>query len=232
MATDYSELKEVAMNIWRIHHIGVTVKDMDSSVTFYTEILGGKDVTSEHGYYLKGQALHSALLAHEAAAGQKGVPDLANQHELDVRFIQFPNVVVELLWYHQPHREGVSRSQLKTFDAIRQDTSPAYVGSMHISFEVDPDKDMDQFLASIEAAAAARGFTGVTCNRVDTSRFFEIAGVDETTNQPIYFDGWILAYCKGPNGEQFEFNQVKRHIKTVFDASRAELAAHDRQASG
>ncbi len=31
------------------------------------------------------------------------------------------------------------------------------------------------------------------------------------------FDGWSLAYCKGPDGEQLEFNQVVRAAKADFD---------------
>ena len=31
------------------------------------------------------------------------------------------------------------------------------------------------------------------------------------------FKGWSLAYCKGPDGEQLEFNQVKEEAKKDFD---------------
>jgi len=39
------------------------------------------------------------------------------------------------------------------------------------------------------------------------------------------FHGWSLFYAKGPNGEQLEFNQVTRYIKTKFDEARAKYNA-------
>ena len=36
------------------------------------------------------------------------------------------------------------------------------------------------------------------------------------------FEGWSLFYCKGPNGEQLEFNQVTRNVKTLFAKAKAE----------
>jgi hypothetical protein len=34
------------------------------------------------------------------------------------------------------------------------------------------------------------------------------------------FHGWSLFYCKGPNGEQLEFNQVTRRARECFDSAR------------
>ena len=36
------------------------------------------------------------------------------------------------------------------------------------------------------------------------------------------FHGWSLFYCKGPNGEQLEFNQVTRTAKENFQRAQRE----------
>ena len=39
------------------------------------------------------------------------------------------------------------------------------------------------------------------------------------------FSGWTLVYCKGPNGEQLEFNQVLGKAKSLFTKAQAQPAA-------
>ena len=94
-----------------------------------------------------------------------GVPDLrGGEQRLDVRFIQFDNVVIELLQYRdaeQPMGSGDS------FAEPRDHMSPAYPRSMHICFHIRDDVDFNEFIRDLEAESARRGMTQVRANRVD-----------------------------------------------------------------
>ena len=82
-----------------------------------------------------------------------------------MRFIQFDNVVIELLQYRdadQPAGSGAS------FAEPRDHMSPAYPRSMHICFHVRDDVDFNEFIRDLEAEAARRGMTQVRANRVVT----------------------------------------------------------------
>ena len=123
-----------------VQHFGVTVQNMDRAFAFYTEVLGGTEVMRDGDF--QGERIHNTLLTDqdiEARARQvnprtMGVPDLRNGGQrLDVRFIQFDNVVIELLQYrdaNQPAGSGAS------FAEPRDHMSPAYPRSMHICFHV------------------------------------------------------------------------------------------------
>ncbi len=85
---------------------GLTVQNMERAYEFYTQVLGGTEVF-RHGDF-QGDGVQNTLLADqeiEANArgvnpGTIGVPDLrSGAQRLDVRFIQFDNVVIELLQY-------------------------------------------------------------------------------------------------------------------------------------
>ena len=134
--------------------------------------------------------------------------------ELDVRFIQFDNVVIELLQYHSTRQEG---QELHTFQARQNSSSPAVINAMHISFYLKDDVNPEQFANDLESRSWERGFDQVRCNLVfkgeRSSKVFAVEGPDND------FDGWVLIYCKGPSGEQLEFNQVQRRAKQVFSES-------------
>ena len=89
-----------------VQHFGLTVQNMERAFEFYTAVLGGTEVF-RHGDF-QGDAVQNTLLAdQEILANQLGVnprtigvPDLrGGAQRLDVRFIQFDNVVIELLQY-------------------------------------------------------------------------------------------------------------------------------------
>ena len=96
------------------------------------------------------------------------MPDLeGGEQRLDVRFIQFDNVVIELLQYRdaeQPMGSGDS------FAEPRDHMSPAYPRSMHICFYIRDDVDFNKFIRDLEAEIARRGMTQVKANRVITVR--------------------------------------------------------------
>ena len=137
---------------------------------------------------------------------------------LDVRFVQFDNVVIELLQYRdaqQPMGSGDSWAE------PRDHMSPAYPRSMHICFYIRDDVDFNKFVHDLEAESARRGMTQVKANRVITVTLEEerqAAPLDANTNRITEgkSNGWSLIYCKGPEGEQLEFVQALGPVKKTF----------------
>lgn len=97
-----------------IQHVGVTVADLDRSVEWYTEVLGGVEVNSAGGNGWVGNDVEQLLMQHELLQGspksdftaglQDGGPD-----QLDARYVNFGPLQVELLDYHaQTGEEGDS----------------------------------------------------------------------------------------------------------------------------
>jgi catechol 2,3-dioxygenase-like lactoylglutathione lyase family enzyme len=218
-----------------IHHIGITVEDMGKALEFYTEILGGKIIISE--FHLAGESMHNILFQKEEIdAFEKGiipkvigVPNLRNgEHNLDVYFIQFDNIVIELLKYRDA---SVSPNGSVAFPAKNPYSSPAFVNSMHVSFYLKDDVNINEFVRNLEAECQRRGMDQVRCNRIiNVSSELERKNANIEYNScqlsdPSFgdFEGWSLVYCKGPNGEQIEFNQVLRKAKVLFEKAQEEF---------
>jgi hypothetical protein len=151
-----------------------------------------------------------------------GVPDLrGGDQRLDVRFVQFDNVVIELLQYRdaaEPMGSGDS------FAEPRDHMSPAFPRSMHICFYLRDDVDFNKFIHDLEAESARRGMTQVRANRTVTvvSEKERLAAPLEANSNKITegkSNGWALIYCKGPEGEQLEFVQALDPVKQVFAAA-------------
>jgi catechol 2,3-dioxygenase-like lactoylglutathione lyase family enzyme len=223
-----------------VQHFGLTVQNMDRAYAFYTEVLGGTEIMRDGDF--QGDVIHNTLLlTEELGAKQRrvnpralGVPDLrGGAQRLDVRFIQFDNVVIELLQYrdsNQPQGSGNS------FAPPNDNTSPAFPRSMHICFYIRDDVDFNQFVHDLESESAKRGMSNVKANRIINS-----GSEQERLNAPLsamtnritsgQSDGWTLIYAKGPEGEQLEFVQVRGHAKRVFDGayeSRRQMVAAQR----
>ena len=213
-----------------VQHFGLTVQNMERAYQFYTEVLGGTEVF-RHGDF-KGDGVQNTLLADqeiEANArgvnpGTIGVPDLrSGAQRLDVRFIQFDNMVLELLQYReadQPMGGGDS------FAEPRDHMSPAYPRSMHICFYIRDDVDFNKFITDLEAESARRGMTQVRANRTvrvttETERKAapQSANTNRVTEEPS--NGWELIYCKGPEGEQLEFVKALGPVKKRFSDALA-----------
>jgi catechol 2,3-dioxygenase-like lactoylglutathione lyase family enzyme len=209
-----------------VQHFGLTVQNMDRAFEFYTEVLGGTEVMRDGDF--QGERIHNTLLTDEEIVARergvnprtRGVPDLkGGAQRLDVRFIQFDNVVIELLQYRdaeQPMGSGNS------FAEPRDNMSPAYPRSMHICFHLREDVDFNKFIQDLEAESARRGMTQVKANRVITvtSEQERLAAPLEANSNPItegQSNGWTLIYCKGPEGEQLEFVQALGPVKKTFD---------------
>ncbi|RVU19112.1 VOC family protein [Methylobacterium oryzihabitans] len=218
-----------------VQHFGVTVQNMDRAFAFYTEVLGGTEIMRDGDF--KGEPVHFTLMADQEIVARErrvdprtiGVPDLkGGSQRLDVRFVQFENVVIELLQYRdaaQPMGGGDSWAE------PRDHMSPAYPRSMHICFYVRDDVNFDKFIADLEAECARRGMTQVRANRtVPVHSEEERRAAPMNTNtikiQEGPSNGWSIIYCKGPEGEQLEFVQVLGPVKKTFaDAASRRTAA-------
>lgn len=220
-----------------VQHFGLTVQDMERAYEFYTKVLGGTEVF-RHGDF-QGDAVQNTLLAdQEILANQLGVnprtigvPDLrGGAQRLDVRFIQFDNVVIELLQYRDADQP---MGGPKAFAEPVEHMSPAFPRMMHICFHVRDDVDFNQFIADLEAESARRGMTQVRANRiirVSSEEERKAAPLNSNTNKVTVApsDGWELIYCKGPEGEQLEFVKALGPVKKRFSDA---LAAHLQLAS-
>lgn len=208
-----------------VQHFGVTVQSMDRAFEFYTEVLGGNEVMRDGDF--QGEPIHNTLMADQEIVARErkvnprtiGVPDLkGGEQRLDVRFVQFDNVVIELLQYRdaqQPMGSGDSWAE------PRDHMSPAYPRSMHICFYIRDDVDFNKFIHDLEVEAARRGMTQVKANRVVTvtsEQERQAAPLDANTIKITEgkSNGWSLIYCKGPEGEQLEFVQALGPVKKTF----------------
>ncbi|WP_342239271.1 VOC family protein [Inquilinus sp. OTU3971] len=213
-----------------VQHFGLTVQNMDRAFAFYTEVLGGTEVMRDGDF--QGEKIHNTLLTDQEILARErgvnprtiGVPDLkGGGQRLDVRFVQFDNVVIELLQYRdaqQPMGSGDSWAE------PRDHMSPTYPRSMHICFYIRDDVDFNTFIRDLEAESARRGMTQVKANRVITVTSEQerlAAPLDANTNKITEgkSNGWSLIYCKGPEGEQLEFVQALGPVKQTFEDAMA-----------
>jgi catechol 2,3-dioxygenase-like lactoylglutathione lyase family enzyme len=223
-----------------VQHFGLTVQNMDRAFEFYTEVLGGTEVMRDGDF--QGERIHNTLLTDQEIEARErrvnprtmGVPDLkGGAQRLDVRFIQFDNVVIELLQYRDADQPmGGGNSFAEPLDHM----SPAFPRMMHICFHIRDDVDFNKFIHDREAESARRGMTRVKANRVVTvtTEQERLAAPIEANSNGITegrSDGWRLIYCKGPEGEQLEFVQALGPVKKTFDdalAARRQLPTASR----
>jgi catechol 2,3-dioxygenase-like lactoylglutathione lyase family enzyme len=209
-----------------VQHFGLTVQNMDRAFAFYTEVLGGTEVMRDGDF--RGERIHNTLLTDQEIEARvrrvnprtMGIPDLKDgAQRLDVRFIQFDNVVIELLQYRDAEQPAGSGS---AFAEPIDHMSPAFPRMMYICFHIRDDVDFNRFIADLEAEAARRGMTQVRANRVITVRTEQerLAAPAQANSNGITegkSNGWRLIYCKGPEGEQLEFVQALGPVKRTFD---------------
>jgi len=225
-----------------VQHVGVTVDDLAKSLEFYVDVLGGRIAAKGTGFY--GDVLTNTLFniegidAHQRNTSPRslGVPDLwdGTKEVLDVCFISFGNTCVELLHFRD---SKLDENAPNTFPKLP--SGVGYGNAGHISFHVKDDTDLNVFARDLEEECQRRMIKNVVCNRVVSVRSHEERlglplkyAANKFWDNPEYFiegysnmdfgsfHGWSLFYAKGPNGEQLEFNQVTRTIKTSFDQAR------------
>ena len=213
-----------------VQHFGLTVQNMERAYQFYTEVLGGAEVF-RHGDFQGDEVQNTLLADQEIEANARGVnprtigvPDLrSGAQRLDVRFIQFDNMVLELLQYRESDQPMGSA---KSFAEPVEHMSPAFPRMMHICFYVRDDVDFNKFIADLEAESARRGMTQVRANRIvrvmteaDRKAAPRSANTNRVTAEPS--NGWELIYCKGPEGEQLEFVKALGPVKQRFSEALA-----------
>lgn len=226
-----------------VQHVGITVNDMAQSFEFYTEVLGGKLAVGERG--LEGDTIQNTLFQKEEIdaitqnrdLANLDVPDLRDGGKaIDVRFISFGNMAVELIHFHDSQLGVDSPSVVNPVQS-----HIGHVNAKHLSFQVKESIDLNEFAQRLEAECARRGIQNVSFNRIRRAKTIEERNAiaqqfnsfkfwsepdpetGELTNTEWgEFEGWSLFYCKGPSGEQLEFNQVTRNVKTLFAKAQAE----------
>ena len=108
-----------------VQHFGLTVQNMDRAFEFYTEVLGGNEVMRDGDFH--GERIHNTLLTDQEIVARErkvnprtiGVPDLkGGEQRLDVRFVQFDNVVIELLQYRDAQQPMGSGDSLPSHGTI------------------------------------------------------------------------------------------------------------------
>ena len=212
-----------------VQHFGITVNDMAKAMEFYTEVLGGKLAIGGDGFV--GEDLHNLLFQKEDLEAWKeglrpkeqGVPNIRDGSEdaLDVRFISFGNTCVELIHFRDAQ---LSANAPNIFGKIP--SGIGHVNAPHISFYVKDDVDINLFAKMLEDECQQRGINNVVVNRIihlDSLEERKTAALKYAKTDFISdFDGWALFYCKGPNGEQLEFNQVRRRAKERFSEAQRE----------
>jgi catechol 2,3-dioxygenase-like lactoylglutathione lyase family enzyme len=244
-----SESKEIKSGVGYclqgVQHFGITVDDMNKSMEFYTELLGGKLVVSGDGF--TGEVMHNTLFQQEDLEALErgidprtlGVPDLrdGSKEALDVRFISFGNTVLELIHF----RDARLNPSVPNW-AAKVSSCAGFANVMHLSFHVKDDVDLNRFAKDIEEECRRRkiNFIANRIIRVRSEEERRTVALRYTANKfwndpnPDYFvegysegpfgdfEGWSLFYAKGPNGEQLEFNQVTRQIKGRFIKAQQE----------
>jgi len=223
--TEGPDDRSLGARLQGVQHFGLTVQNMERACEFYTQVLGGTEVF-RHGDF-QGDGVQNTLLADQEILANElkvnsrtlGIPDLrSGEQRLDVRFIQFENVVIELLQYRNADQPMGGPN---SFAEPLQHMSPAFPRMMHICFYVRDEVDFNQFIHDLEAEAGRRGMTQVKANRIIRVRTErerlaapQSANTNKVTEAPS--DGWELIYCKGPEGEQLEFVKVLGPVKQRF----------------
>lgn len=219
----------LGQRIMGFQHFGMTVQNMDRAYEFYTEILGGTEIMRDGDFH--GEKIHDTLMLNdEIEANEKkinpatiGVPDLrGGQQRLDVRFIQFDNMVLELLHYRESKEPSGTGAAWGPPHELR---SPAYPRSLHLCFHLRDDIDFNKFVHDLEVESARRGMTNVRANRtvaIATEEGRKNAPLETMSNKITEgkSNGWALIYARGPEGEALEFVQALGPVKEIFDSSQ------------
>ena len=217
-----------------VQHIGVTVANMSRSLDFYVNVLGGVEVLNAGGDGWAGDddshgSVYQLLMQNEVLAGppkSNYVADLKNggTDSMDARYVNFGPLQIELLEYH-PRSNMQNTSGLYH---LKVETAPSVVGSVHFSFLLRDASALPAFVAELESVAHSRGMASVKCNTVreeasDTQRATDVQNDQQYNSYAVdsgSFNGWQLAYCKGPDNEQIEFNHAYAAAGEAFNQAQ------------
>ncbi|PVD28304.1 hypothetical protein C0Q70_10891 [Pomacea canaliculata] len=195
-----------------IAFISVTTDDIESSLKFYVELLGGMHA-QEMSHRFHGDEHYQLFFfkelqeARERGAEPVGVPNIGDDGTLEVGegFVcVFDNGLVQLMQFTK--REGTGQGS--AFSVVEPYTSPAYIAAPHLCFWVQDDVDFNHYIAQVEARAVELNLTQVKFNRpVEVHSEAEQRAVPEERLGITFlqgdFSGLSFAYFKGPNGKLY-----------------------------
>jgi catechol 2,3-dioxygenase-like lactoylglutathione lyase family enzyme len=197
-----------------IQHVGITTTNLTRSTDFYVNVMGGVEVISAGGEGWQGNDVYQLLMQQALLGGPEAAKWAANlstggTDTLSARYVTIGGLALELLDYHAVNKNADPNATDFFPKHSESNVAPSVAGNMHISFDVREDVDLNDVVTRLENASHARGYTNVWCNRVvPVDGHQDYAGLPkedqsyEIKDGKSPFDGWSLAYCKGPDGEQ------------------------------
>lgn len=196
------------------HHVGITVRDFDTTYRFYTEVLGGISAARVQGIPGNPELKNALFQQDLIEASNQGVSPNENfgicdvssptKGSFDIGFILFDNIYFEPYGFHCP--PGQTPGPRYNYN----NTSPAHLGTFQIGFWVKEDVNFNQYIYNMESEAGRRGMSMVKANRV-----VNVGTLGDKTPLSNYskpmtsgdLAGYNYAYVKGPSGEQLVFTQ-------------------------
>jgi catechol 2,3-dioxygenase-like lactoylglutathione lyase family enzyme len=211
----YATHRNFVSEINGFHHVGITTSELATSRIFYVDVLGGTHVDGLDGLNLQGNGDFNVLFQKEvlearetnASLDDVKVPDIrpGGIVGLNLNFILFDNLVVELLQYREIARPLV-------YDAHYKYKSVAYINTMTLSFWVKDGVDLEDFIKRLESAAKDKS-VNIQVNRLSTgSTTTSTVSFDMSPN----FEGMTVAHVIGPSGELIEFIKITGSLRTRF----------------
>lgn len=152
-----------------IQHVGVTTSNLTRSVKFYTEVMGGVEVNYAGGDGWNGDDVYQ-LLMQKALMGGSGTAKWAanlstgGPETLSARYINFGSMVIELLDYFSVEAKIQRSMEFPKFSD--SNAAPSVAQNMHFSFNIHPQRDLDEFVNALEAQSHRLGYNEVVCNRL------------------------------------------------------------------
>lgn len=210
----------------RIEWQVTTTDDMQRSIEFYAEVLGGTEISfcaQDSDFCVDGAVRYSgdvhlnAIFHPEIAAGEEAqVPNIGDSGDYEVRsrFVVIGNGVVHLMQF-------ANKTAGDYYDMREPLTSPGILGATHMCFWVEPQVNQNDYVWEVESESQGRGWNNVAWNRPvpqETRDDRATVPKDDYTllvECDCAFDGLTWSYWKGPSGEQLELYQMSGIFKEV-----------------
>lgn len=217
----------LSQQIHGVFQQGTTTRNIHRAVGFYTEVLGG-DLMSypAHGgalmqsdpfqWQIFGNETFEAWryaeeqgIPRQEALHRFGIPDLSptGTDRLDLQFVLFDNIVVEVLQYSA----GLTYGAASASSELNHSSSPAYVTTISAAFGVG-NATLKDFFHSLENKLQRQGYP--TLKVPD-------AGAGFPVGHP--YQGLEYAYAKGPDGESLSFVSISdgfgAHVQEAYKRS-------------
>ena len=211
----YAEHRKIVSDINGFHHVGITTSELVASRTFYVDVLGGTQINDLDGLNLQGNEEFNVVFQKEVLEARENnaslndvkVPDVRSGGSvgLNLNFILFDNLVVELLQYREIGRPLV-------YDAHYKHKSVAYINTMTLSFWVKDDVDLEDFIKRLGRSSKEKSID-IQVNRVSMgSTMTSTVSFDMAPN----FEGMSVAHVIGPSGELIEFTKITGSLRSRF----------------